>query len=226
MPDPADLERARRAVATIGIDSTALAETLGAAYGDGYVTGAHAGLAVVAGPAEPVAPEFHDDIDWDSWEPGNAPAAAELAGTGGGRGLRTLLDESNVTIQGISEFTTERLARELATGVEAGESTATLRRRLTAVLGDRNRAELIARTELSRAQSAATLDVYRLNGIAGKRWLAASDAEADCLALNGRAWALDDDSAPSQPYHPRCRCTWVPVLSSEMPLTVPPRTVQ
>lgn len=204
MPDPENLERARRAVAGIGIDSSALAETLAEAHGDGYVTGTHAGLAVLPGKGEPVAPAFHDDIDWDSWEPGNAPASAELLGADGGRGLRGLLDEAGVAIRGISEFTMERLARELATGVAIGESPAAMRQRLTGVLGDRKRAELIARTEVARAQTAATLDVYSLNGMGGRKWLAARNAEPHCQAFHGKVWTLKDPTAPRLPLHPNC----------------------
>lgn len=225
MPTPAELERARRAVARIGIDASALVDTLAEVHGDGYMTGAHAGLAVLPGMGEPVAPKFNDDIDWDSWEPGNAPAAAELLGTDGGRGLRTLLAESKVAIRGISEFTMERLARELAAGVDVGESKQDLTKRLTGVLGDKKRAETVARTEVARAQTAATLDVYASNGMGGKKWLASRDAEEHCRRLNGKVWTLNDPLAPRLPLHPRCRCSFTPVLASEMaaPVSLLPR---
>ena len=216
MPDSGNLDRARRAVAAVGISAEGLAELLRETYGEGYVAGTHAAMGALPAGIEAVGPTWEASIDWDNWTPGNASAAAELAGADGGRGLATLLDDADVVIRGISDFTMETLARELAAGVEAGESTAQLTARLQGALSDPVRAEMVARTEVARAQTVATLDTYRENGMGGRRWLAASDAEADCAALDGDVWALDDAGAPDLPYHPNCRCSWVPVLASEM----------
>lgn len=216
MPDPENVERARRAVAAVGISAEGLADLLSEAYGESYVAGTHAAIGALPASVDAIGPTWEASIDWDNWAPGNARTAAELAGTDGGRGLRTLLDDTDVVIKGISDFTVDVLARELAAGVEAGESTAQLTARLRTTLADPLRAERIARTEVARAQSVATLDTYAENSMGGKRWMAAGDAEADCAALNGDVWALDDASAPDLPYHVNCRCTWAPVLASEM----------
>lgn len=216
MPDPENVERARRAVASVGISAEALAAILAETYGEGYVTGTHAAMGALPASVEGIGPTWEADIDWDDWQPGAARTAAELAGTDGGRGLATLLDDADLVIRGISDYTVEVLANQLAAGVEAGESTAQLATRLRDTLGDRNRAEIIARTETARAQTVATLDVYRENGMGGRRWLAASDAEADCAGLDGQVWAMDDAGAPDPPLHPNCRCAIVPVLASEM----------
>lgn len=217
MPDPESLDRARRAVARVGIDASVLAEVLAEAYGESYVTGTHAAMGALPASVDAIGPTWEADVDWSNWTPGNAAAAAELAGTDGGRGLATLLADQDAVIEGISDFTMERLAYALAEGVEAGESTAALTARVRATLADTARAEMIARTEVARAQSVATLDSYRENGMGGRQWLAAGDAEQDCAELDGQVWAVDDDDAPDLPLHPNCRCTWVPVLAGEMP---------
>lgn len=212
------LDRARRAVETVGISAEGLADILAEAYGESYVTGTHAAMGALPASVDAVGPTWEADIDWSNWAPGSARTAAELAGTDGGRGLATLLDDADVVIQGISDFTVEVLARELAAGVEAGESVAQLTARLRDSLGDEKRAEVIARTELARAQTVATVDVYRENGMGGRQWLAASDAEEDCAALDGTIVAMDDDFPDGDPpLHPNCRCALVPVLASEMP---------
>lgn len=218
MPEPENLDRARRAVASVGISAEALADLLAETYGESYVTGTHAAMGALPASVEAIGPTWEADIDWDDWQPGAARTAAELAGADGGRGLATLLEESDVVIRGISDYTVEVLARELAAGVEAGESTAQLTARLRTTLGDSARAEMIARTEVARAQTVATLDTYRENNMGGRRWLAASDAEADCAGLNGTTVAMDDEfPGGDPPLHPNCRCAIVPVLASEMP---------
>lgn len=205
MPDPENLDRARRAVAAVGISSEGLTDLLREAYGESYVTGTHAGMGALPAGVEAIGPTWEADIDWSTWEPGSARTAAELAGTDGGRGLATMLDDADVVIGGINDFTLDVLARELAAGVEVGESTAQLTARLTASLRDPARAEMIARTEVARAQTVATLDTYRENGMGGRQWLAASDAEEDCAALDGTVVAMDADFADGDPpLHPNC----------------------
>lgn len=218
MPDPENLDRARRAVASVGISADALAAILSETYGEGYVTGTHAAMGALPASVEAIGPTWETDIDWDTWEPGSARTAVELAGTDGGRGLATLLDDADVVIQGINDYTVEVLAQQLAAGVEAGESVAQLTARLRDTLGSSARAEMIARTEVARAQTVATLDTYRENGMGGRQWLAASGAEEDCAALDGTVVAMDADFPDGDPpLHPNCRCALIPVLASEMP---------
>lgn len=218
MPTPDDIDRARRAVESVGIDGSALSDVLAEMYGDSYVAGTHAAMGALPASVDAVGPTWEADVDWSKWAPGNARTAAELAGTDGGRGLAKLLDAADVTIQGITDFTVETLARTLAEGVAAGENITDLTARVRHALGDGSRAEMIARTEVARAQTVATKDTYVENGMGGRQWLAASDAEEDCADLDGTIVAMDDDFPDGDPpLHPNCRCAISPVLASEMP---------
>ena len=84
---------------------------------------------------------------------------------------------------------------------------------------------MIAVTETARAQSAATADIYGQNGVEQYEWLAEDNACTDgkttigcrSLADNGPYDmppdpSGDNEEQPSQPWHPNCRCTYLPVV--------------
>lgn len=217
--DPAAQAAARQAARAALEDLAAgnyapLLEILTELYGDSYIAGAHAAAAaaVAAGASGAVVASgfgaLDGQISWDSWSPGWGEAANELAGSAGGRGLEVLLANANVTIQGITGTTLDRLAALLAEGVEAGANVDTIAGSIEAFVSSSWRAELIAITEVARAMSAATLDTYRSNGIQAWDWLTTpgaceicEDEEAD------NPHTLDDDPPPG---HPRCRCVASP----------------
>ncbi len=218
MPDPELVRRARRAVDRVGVNGEPLLAVVTELYGESYVVGTHTAVGELPATIQAVAPVWEATVNWDEWRPGAARAAAEVAGVDGGRGLARLLDDAQVTIRGINETTRDALALTLAEGLEAGESAANLKRRLAELLDDANRAEMIARTESARAMTVATLDSYRDNGVAGRQWLAASDADPDCAELDGRIVSMDEDFPEGDPpLHPFCRCGVAPVLAEEMP---------
>lgn len=85
---------------------------------------------------------------------------------------------------------------------------------------DGDRAEMIAETEIARANSLAALEGYKAAGQAGvavkKEWLVADEACDDCQA-NADEGPIDlDDDFPSgddaPPGHPNCRCALSPVV--------------
>lgn len=212
-----ELAAARAAVDSVGIDTAALAAALIEAYGESYVVGTHVAMETLPAEITATGPGWVTAIDWADWEPGHATAAAELAGTDGGRGLARMLDEAAIVIRGIDDTTRDLLAHALAEGTAAGENAATLAGRLSTILDDPARAEMVARTESARAMTVAARDSYTDNGIAGRQWLAASDAEPDCAALNGAIVAMDAEFPTGDPpLHPRCRCAIAPVLAAEM----------
>lgn len=79
----------------------------------------------------------------------------------------------------------------------------------------RSRAETVARTEIIGASNFAAVEAARQSGVVGgKRWMSASDAEEDCLELNGTlvedldgGFSHGDVTVEHPPLHPRCRCT-------------------
>ncbi len=121
----------------------------------------------------------------------------------------------------INAETRQLLADTLARGARAGDSTATLAKRIRSEVASmanvtEGRAHLIATTELNNAMSEASLQTYTRLGVAGKSWSTVGDdrVSEDCLAneADGIIPMENSFSAGKQrpPQHPGCRCTLVP----------------
>lgn len=98
--------------------------------------------------------------------------------------------------------------------------------RINEKLGDRknrfkDRAETIARTELTFAYNAGRLDSYVRSGlVAGVRFSTIFDERRCplCASRQGIVVSLDDVEGLARlaiPVHPRCRCVWSPVLKTQ-----------
>lgn len=84
----------------------------------------------------------------------------------------------------------------------------------------RNRALMVARTEVNRVRRETTRAIYQDNSdiISGWEWVASASPRTcpACLAMDGRIFKLDQPF----PQHPNCRCTMIPVIIDVEP---PPR---
>lgn len=190
-----------------GLNLQSLADVVRAIYLDGWRLGIGSALAAIrnrggrASSQDPAAA-----IDWGSWKPGNEAAGDQAAQ------LSDLLQQADVVIAALSDTTIDRLAEVLAQGAAAGDSVGTIADGLAGVLGDADRAEMIAWTELARATGAASLETYAYNGIPGKGWITYEPCPL-CRRNEGVVVPLDGvfpsgDSMP--PAHPRCRCSLTP----------------
>ncbi len=121
----------------------------------------------------------------------------------------------------INEETRLRLADTLSRGARAGDSTATLAKRIRSEVNamadiSKGRAKLIANTELNNAMSEANLQTYNRLGIAAKSWSTVGDDDVsdDCLDNEAAGPIPMDATFPGgvgrPPQHPGCRCTLVP----------------
>ena len=189
-------------------------------YGNGYITGAHSAVVQIGGTAvvpQPVA-NIEEKVDWSIWGPSES-RAANLVRDGG---LSDLLEQSGTIIQGIFDTVLDRLGNAIAYGLDNGLSTDQIASNISTVdpetrlsLVSEN-ADVIAVTETSRAQSAATFDTYQENGIGQYNWLAEDTACLKCMAnADGGPYSTDEEPDPSQPAHPNCRCTYIPVVTDE-----------
>jgi SPP1 gp7 family putative phage head morphogenesis protein len=185
-------------------------EVLNGVYIDGMVVGQQSAVAA-AGSAS--------TVDWGSWSPGDTQAAYEVLGVQGGAGLQRLLDDADVTINGVSGGRLDALANRLAEGLQEGWSSDQLARSLREVLGDISWAETVAQTEMTRAVSYSTLLTYQAQGVTKSIWLTAQDQRVCqfCRDNNGESRSIGQDfpSGDSQPpAHPRCRCALGPDIDS------------
>jgi len=188
-------------------------------YSTGWVLGRDAaGAAYSHAVLNKAAPSQDDinrffNIDWSSWTPGNAPAAALVRPAGA---LSKLLDSRNATIAGLNKTTLNRVGTRLADALNTGATDTELRDSLLAVLDDPRRALTIATTEMARATSVASLDSYKEFGLEQVEWLALDPCEI--CAANADQGAVDvgtefDSGDTEPPAHPNCRCSLIPVVA-------------
>jgi HK97 family phage portal protein len=127
------------------------------------------------------------------------------------------------TINGSLNDALENIREGLREGIrDEGESVRELTKRVGEIVNDPERAELIARTETSRAIHIGQQIAAKASGIVkGFRFVVSSDACPDCLDLEGKeipvdgSFALDGYSDAPLPVHVQCRCTMNEILSEE-----------
>jgi SPP1 gp7 family putative phage head morphogenesis protein len=113
--------------------------------------------------------------------------------------IREFLAERTVKIaKDINDETEKQLRASISQGINEGESSHQIRARIEVIMGIAStmRADLIAVTEVARAQSAADIAAWDQSGLVhGKEWYTALD-ERRCLFckdLHGRVIPLEDN---------------------------------
>jgi len=153
-------------------------------------------------------------INWDTWKAGNKPAALLVRKP---RGLSTLLDNRGVTIQGINRTTLDRIGTILARGLENGWTPSDIKEEIADTIDDDNdRALTIAQTEMSRAVTAASRQLYEESGVELVEWLVADPCDI-CQENADVSPIRIDDTFPSgdtePPAHPNCVCDLAPYVT-------------
>ena len=146
---------------------------------------------------------------------------------------------ATTSAEGIDQVSRTAVSRAIELGIERGYSIQQVARGVPAegfpginsLVEEtyQNRARTIARTEVMRAQNAASIGYYREQGI---RWMRAYDPDGDpddnyigedgrtCSERNGLVYTADDSIDVLS--HPNCRLTWTPISltqAQEMGLT-------
>lgn len=125
--------------------------------------------------------------------------------------LDSYVSEPADTLPATSYENARRVIGEaLDEGLSVPDASARLRERLEDL--NKNRADLIARTELNRSQNSASLLQARESGVVkGKVWLATNDARTrpEHAALDGVEVGIDEPfpNGLDAPGEPNCRCT-------------------
>ena len=153
------------------------------------------------------------DADWAGWTAGNPDKAQILLGDKGtGSGFKDLLDRAGITMRGIEDTRLDMIGRVLAAGAERGSSVTEVARGIQGVIEDKARSEIIAHTEMTRANTAAQLDNYKTNGVSEVEWQIADDnACEDCQAMAENSPYAITDIPEEPPFHPYCGCQLIPV---------------
>jgi len=137
-------------------------------------------------------------------------------------------------LKGITDAMSSQISRVLAQGMADGDGPAFLARKLVSVINGtgetlaikdtlgrfisaQRRATTLARTEIIRAHSDATLQEYKNWGVVGvnvkAEWTTAGDGRVCeiCASLEGKVFELSDAEGLI-PLHPNCRCLFLPTM--------------
>ena len=147
-------------------------------------------------------------VDWDTWKPGHPAAADQLAGTG----FDDLLRQAHVRIKEIDDTTRQHIALALEHGVRNGDNSKTIAAAIDQVRQNPARSMMIARTEVNRAMTQASIASYRASGLSEFNLLPSPGACPVCLDLAASNPHSLNDIASQPPVHPNCRCAASPEL--------------
>jgi len=200
-----------KALAAKKLSTVDLEKVLSELYGDSMLQGAHdaahaAGGTVVASLKD-VSEQVPADY-WDQWVPGNGAAAAQAVDGG----MRALLDQADITIQGLSDTSIDRIGQAVSEGLAKGDSIQTVGKDIREVVGSPERSDLIANTEYARAMTTASEQTYAENGIEEEEWMSEATACAECEENQDASPIKVGEDWPngSVPVHPACRCSQAP----------------
>jgi hypothetical protein len=202
-------------------DTSGIKNALLTVYADGYLLGTDIGMSGLARAKVNKAPSLKQlqnamAINWDNWKAGNRAASLIINPP---RGLSSLLDARNVTVNGINRTTLDRIGTILAKGLKEGSTPAEMARQMRSqideLLDDSERALVIAQTETSRAVSIASRQIYNESGVELVEWLVADPCDtcqenADVSPIGIGDTFPSGDTEP--PAHPNCVCDLAPYL--------------
>jgi len=213
------------AKATITPNKKALLDALKPLYADGWVLGTTAAQEALAKKiTKSVAVEedkqqltdvsFSTDIDWQTWTPGNQAAAALIKPKGA---LQGLLDRRGIVIDGISQTKIDRIGTVLGDALASGITPSKVSIMVDQVINDPQQALTIAQTEMSRAVSVASRNLYEDSGVTQVEWLVAEGCD-DCQENADASPIGIDETFPTgdtePPAHPNCMCSLAPYVDT------------
>ena len=194
-------------------DKKVLVESLTPIYADGYVLGQTAAKVRIKTQLEKAvtAPKV-GVVDWETWKPGNQAAAALIRPKAG---LQGLLDRRQITIDGVTSTKLNRIGTVLADALERGVSPREVSILVDQVVNDPEQAFVIAQTEMSRAVSIASRELYQDSNVEQVEWLVAEGCD-DCQENADASPIGINDTFPSgdtePPAHPNCMCALAPYI--------------
>lgn len=207
------------AITNVRTNDEALRSALFNMYLEAYALGEDIAMSAIAKARISKAPTLRQlqqaiGINWDTWKAGNKPAALLVRKP---RGLSTLLDNRGVTIQSINRTTLDRIGTILARGLENGWTPSDIKEEIADTIDDDNdRALTIAQTEMSRAVTAASRQLYEESGVELVEWLVADPCDI-CQENADVSPIRIDDTFPSgdtePPAHPNCVCDLAPYVT-------------
>ena len=96
------------------------------------------------------------------------------------------------------------LGNRIAEGIANGESVLSIDSNIQQYLGDAYRADLVANTEVARAQNEGQSQELQGMGFTRWTWMAYDGACEECMGKNDIEFTWNDETPPA---HPNCRCS-------------------
>ena len=154
----------------------------------------------------------------------NVPSRDDLFDQVNDRAVALAAENGGELVSGIEETTRKDMARLISAGLQENIGLDAIADRIADSYSfSADRADLIARDQVARANQQGALEGMRIAQKAGvklkKEWVPDADACEDCAA-NGDDGpiALDDNFSSGDdtaPAHPKCRCTVVSVVEDD-----------
>ena len=207
----------------ITVNKKPLLDVLNRLYADGWVTGNTAARYVLSHRLrnKAITTPKVGVVDWATWTPGNQGASALLAPKAG---LRNLLDQAQVTIDGISRTKLDRIGTVLSQALAQGVTPQQVSIMVDQVVNDPAQALAIAQTEMSRAVVQSELAQYRDSGVEMLEWLVADPCDECAENESQSPISIDEDWVNGDaPVHPNCMCDIAPfIVTEDIQLSVMP----
>lgn len=131
----------------------------------------------------------------------------------------------------INETTSEKINRQIASGIEEGEGIEEIRRRINMVFEEAStsRARMIAQTEVNKSSSFGIEEGFRQSEVVEeKEWFTPLDVDDEvCVPMDGVKVGLEEkfslstgEDVDTPPAHPNCHCTILPVIDTSKMATM------
>ena len=193
-----------------------LNEALARVYADGWALGNQLSTYDIARKVLPKAAPSKKQLlnslntNWSKWKPGNRAASLLVSPP---NGLKRLLEQRNVKIQGMTNTALDRIGTALAEGLLEGSTRRQIALDLSDIVDDAGRALTIAGTEMRSAVVNASMDLYQESGVEKVQWLVAEPCDLCMENLEQSPIGIDEDwiNGPP-PVHPNCMCDISPYV--------------
>ncbi len=118
----------------------------------------------------------------------------------------------------ILDSTREMIRGDVTEALESGATTDELAAKLAdSYAFSDTRAEMIARTEIAKADVQGSMILYRESGVVeSKQWIVGDGCCDDCQAMDRQVVGIDEefsDGSDGPPAHPQCRCDVIPIVA-------------
>lgn len=194
-------------------NSTPMQHALSRVYADGYTLGERIAKARLKGLNKGASKDNASvgSFDWSAIPVGNPSAAALVSPKGG---LESLLASRKITIaDDVIHTKLDRIGTALARGLEQGLNVKQTAQMIDTIINDPQHALTIANTEMNRAMSIASRDMYENSNVQQVEWLVAEGCD-DCQENADASPIGIDETFPTgdsePPAHPNCMCALAP----------------